>query len=108
MTDNLYKLEAIEVLGTMASSTNQKLIIHTASGSYFGDLLIKDNLSNFVVPDAFTDGIAIHHTASSEKANPEFFWMVDVTFVSDNVKNKIPSICFFIDQIVAVTIGVLE
>lgn len=78
------------------------------TGSYFGDLLIKDNLSNFIVPDAFTDGIAIHHTASSEKANPEFFWMVDVTFVSDNVKNKTPSICFFIDQIVAVTIGVLE
>lgn len=108
MSENLYKTETIEILAAMASGANQKLIIHTASGVYYGNLLTQDNLDDFTVASVFHQLFPKHRKSQIEPESPKAIWLANVTFVSNNTKTTAPTICIFIDQIAAVTIGDFE
>lgn len=111
-----YIINSYSVIPTMEGFEKNSIIVVTAAGIIYGDVVLKNEEDNTVkliskttkiIVDNFKKEVGLEEEQSLP-GNEGFFQLKNVSLLSNGVTTKLPILNIFYDQVIAFTVGSTE
>lgn len=108
MNEDSLKFDLLADMAVFSEQTGNKLVISTANGIYFGNILLDRTKGKYKSINEFMEYRKKYKTVDNENSNTNTVLLVDVTLLTPTKQIfKMPFIYLFTDQIIGVSCGQL-
>lgn len=108
MNEDSLKFDLLADMAVFSEQTGNKLVISTANGIYFGNILLDRTEEKYKSINEFMKYRKKYKTVDNENSNTNTVLLVDVTLLTPTKQIfKMPFIYLFADQIIGVSCGQL-